>query len=55
MLQILMEAGMQGCKPIDTTMKLNHRLTTAIIDTMSDPEQFCHLVGHLVYLTISLA
>ncbi|XP_065855377.1 uncharacterized mitochondrial protein AtMg00810-like [Euphorbia lathyris] len=52
-LDVLTEAGMLGCKPIDTPMEQNHHLATADGPSMPDPAQYRRLVGRLVYLTIT--
>ncbi|XP_021768620.1 uncharacterized protein LOC110732942 [Chenopodium quinoa] len=52
-LDILTEAGMLVCKPIDTPMEQNHRLAHASGDLFAQPKQYRRLVGHLVYLLVT--
>lgn len=52
-LDLLTEAGMLGCKPIDTPMEQNHRLAYAEGDPYEHPAQYRRLVGRLVYLSVT--
>ncbi|XP_021748910.1 uncharacterized protein LOC110714674 [Chenopodium quinoa] len=52
-LDILTEAGMLVCKPIDTPMEQNHRLAHASGEPFAHPDQYCRLVGRLVYLSVT--
>lgn len=52
-LDILTEAGMLGCKPIDTPMEQNHRLAYASGEPFEHPDQYRRLVGRLVYLSVT--
>ncbi|GAA0153319.1 transmembrane signal receptor [Lithospermum erythrorhizon] len=52
-LDVLTEAGMLGCKPIDTPMEQHHQLVQASGPSLTNPEAYRRLVGRLVYLTIT--
>lgn len=52
-LDVIFEAGMLGCKPIDTPMEQNHRLAYAEGEPFSQPDQYRRLVGRLVYLSVT--
>lgn len=52
-LDILTEAGMLGCKPIDTPMEQNHHLAHASGEPFAHPDQYRKLVGRLVYLSVT--
>ena len=52
-LDVLTEAGMLGCKPIDTPMEQNHRLALVKGAPMDHPDSYRRLVGRLVYLSVT--
>ena len=52
-LDVLQEAGMLGCKPIDTPMEQNHRLAYVEGNPYAHPKQYRPLVGCLVYLSVT--
>ncbi|WVZ19078.1 hypothetical protein V8G54_006400 [Vigna mungo] len=49
-LDIIAEVGLLGGKPVFTPIEENHRLALATGDLLSDPSQYRHLVGRLIYL-----
>ena len=52
-LDILEETGLTNCKPIDSPMDSNQKLTRDQGELFSDPERYRRLVGKLIYLTIT--
>ncbi|XP_057247165.1 uncharacterized mitochondrial protein AtMg00810-like [Beta vulgaris subsp. vulgaris] len=52
-LDVLTEAGMLGCKPIDTPMEQNHRLALVKGVPFDNPDSYRRLVGRLVYLSVT--
>ena len=42
-----------GSKPVDFPIEENHKLALATRKDMDDPSHYRHLVGCLIYLTIS--
>ncbi|KAF5481752.1 hypothetical protein F2P56_002381 [Juglans regia] len=52
-LEILEDAGMLGCKPINTPMELNHKLSHLAADPLIDITGYRRLVGRLIYLSIT--
>ena len=52
-LDLLTEAGMLGCKPIDTPMEQNHRLASAEGNPYSNHEKYRRIMGRLVYLSVT--
>ena len=49
-LDIINEMGLLGAKPARLPIKQNHRLPLSTSDFLVDPEPYCRLVGHLIYL-----
>ena len=49
-LDLLKESGMLRCKPIDTSILPNHKLTEASDDTPRDRGRYQRLVDKLIYL-----
>ena len=52
-LDVLTEAGMLGCKPLDTPMEHNHRLASAEGSSFAHADRYRHLVGRLVYMYVT--
>ena len=52
-LQLLSEAGFLGCKPATTPMEGNIKLTQEDGEPLKDPKLYRHLIGELLYLTIT--
>ena len=52
-MEIIDECGLLGSKPIDSPIELNHKLALASRKPLSNPTQYCHLIGRLIYLTIT--
>jgi len=52
-LDILQETGMIDCKPVESPMDPNQKLTTEEGELFFDPERYRRLVGKLIYLTIT--
>ncbi|PKI39757.1 hypothetical protein CRG98_039802 [Punica granatum] len=52
-LDILTEAGMLGSRPAYFPMEQQHQLSQDSGDQISDPGQYRHLIGRLLYLTIT--
>ena len=50
-LDILKEAGMLGCKPVDTPMDLIKKIGQQKESTPIDTGRYQHLVGKLIYLS----
>ena len=53
-LDIISKAGLLGATPAGTPLEQNHKLTLAANSELRDPGQYRHLVGRLIYLTITL-
>ena len=53
MSQSIDECGLLGSKPIAFPIETNHKLALASGKCLKDPTQYCHLVGRLIYLTIT--
>ena len=51
MLYLLAETGMLACKPVNTPMKMNHKLGQAEDQTLVDKGCYQRLVGKLIYLS----
>ena len=49
-LDLLKESGMLGCKPMDTPIELNYKLSEASDDTPMDRGRYQRLVSKLIYL-----
>lgn len=49
-LDIISEAELLGDKPTATPLEQNHRLSLVDGSLLSNPEQYWHLVGRLIYL-----
>ena len=49
-LDLLKETGMSGCRPANTPMDPNHKLTDIKDGTLVDIAQYHKLVGKLIYL-----
>ena len=45
-LDILAEAGLLGCKPVETPLPQNHQLALSTSPLYNDPAQYRRLVGH---------
>ncbi|RVW51926.1 Retrovirus-related Pol polyprotein from transposon RE2 [Vitis vinifera] len=52
-LQLLSEAGFLGCKPANTPMEANIKLTQDDGEPLKDPELYRRLIWKLLYLTIT--
>jgi len=53
-LDILTDSGFSGAKPVSFLMESTLKLSAYDISpTMSDPTSYCHLIGRLLYLTIT--
>ncbi|RDX69842.1 Copia protein, partial [Mucuna pruriens] len=52
-LDILQEASMSNCRPVDSPMDPNMKLMVKQNDFYFDPERYRRLVGKLIYLTIT--
>ncbi|XP_042988864.1 uncharacterized mitochondrial protein AtMg00810-like [Carya illinoinensis] len=52
-LEILDSAGLLGCKPANTPIELNHKLSHSPSDLLKDPTSYRMLIGRLIYLTIT--
>nr|XP_027118959.1 uncharacterized protein LOC113736265 [Coffea arabica] len=52
-LDIISETGLLGTKPAGTPMEQNHHLALAKDETLPDPMPYRHLIGRLIYLTIT--
>lgn len=52
-LDVSTEAGMFGCKPIDTSMEQNHHLASAKWSPFAHVDIYRRLVGRLVYLFVN--
>ncbi|WRX26121.1 Reverse transcriptase [Theobroma cacao] len=52
-LDILVESGMMGSKPVAFPMEQHHQLIAGSGKPCEDPGQYWHLVGRLLYLTIT--
>ena len=52
-LEVLKEAGMTRCKPTQTPMEQQLKLSKGSGDLISNPGQYRRLVGKLMYLTLS--
>ncbi|KAK8914077.1 hypothetical protein KSP39_PZI023746 [Platanthera zijinensis] len=53
---LLQDVGYSGCKPADTPMDVNHKLSTHGSGTdpvLTNPEYYRCLVGKLIYLTVT--
>ena len=50
-LYLLAETGMLACKPVDTPMKMNHKLGQTKNQTSADKGCYQRLVGKLIYLS----
>ena len=52
-LDIIYEAGLLEAKPTGTPLEQNHKLAIAANSNLRDLGQYRHLVGRLIYLTIT--
>lgn len=52
-LDIIIEVGLLGAKPIDFPLDQNHHFPLATETPLSNPDRYQRLVGRLVYLTIT--
>jgi len=52
-LEIIDECGLLGSKPMEFPMEENHKLALDSGSTLDDPCRYRHLVGRLIYLTIT--
>ncbi|CAL1355334.1 unnamed protein product [Linum trigynum] len=52
-LDILEDTGVQGSRPSSFPVEQNHQLTKSTDDVLPDPSLYRHLVGLLLYLTIT--
>lgn len=52
-LDIVIETGLLGSKPVSTPMEQNHHLASDDGPLLADPQKYRRLVGRLVYLSIS--
>lgn len=52
-LDILEETCLTACKPADTPLPQNHKLALATGPLYADPAQYRHIIGCLIYLTIT--
>ena len=52
-LDILQETGMIDCRPVESPMHPNQKLTKEEGELFSDLERYRRLVGKLIYLTIT--
>ena len=50
-LDLLSETGKLGCKPVETPIEQNHRLSEFVEDATVDRESYQKLVGKLIYLS----
>lgn len=50
-LDLLSETGKLGCKPVETPIEQNHRLSEYVEDATMDRESYQKLVGKLIYLS----
>ncbi|KAK8954626.1 hypothetical protein KSP39_PZI001744 [Platanthera zijinensis] len=55
-MDLLHDAGYSGCKPVETPMDANHKLSAHSSDSdklLTNPEYYRRLVGKLIYLTVT--
>ncbi|KAK8931089.1 hypothetical protein KSP39_PZI016659 [Platanthera zijinensis] len=55
-MDLLHDAGYSGCKPAETPMDANHKLSAHSSDSdklLTNPEYYRRLVGKLIYLTVT--
>ncbi|KAL5725033.1 Beta-galactosidase 8 [Ranunculus cassubicifolius] len=52
-LDLLTETGYLGCKPVETPMDVNRKLSIEEGELLADVEGYRRLVGKLIYLTIT--
>ncbi|KAF5474399.1 hypothetical protein F2P56_006301 [Juglans regia] len=52
-LEILEDASMLGCKPVNTPIETNHNLSHSSTDVLTYVTSYWRLIGRLIYLTIS--
>jgi len=52
-LQIIDECGLLGDKPAEFPMETNHKLALAKGHALADVTSYRHLIGRLIYLTIT--
>ena len=50
-LDLLSETGKLGCKPVETPIEQNHRLSEYVEDATVDRESYQKLVGKLIYFS----
>lgn len=49
-LDIVLEVGLLGAKPVSVPLEQNHQLALATERLLDDPERYRRLVGRLIYL-----
>ena len=52
-LEIVDECGLLGAKPAELPIETNHKLALANDPTLDDVTRYRHLIGRLIYLTIT--
>ena len=52
-MEIIDECRLLGSKPVDFSIEMNHKLALASGKSLSNSGQYRHLVGRLIYLTIT--
>lgn len=52
-LDIITETGLLGAKPAPVPMELNHKLSLAVGEQLTDPLPYRRLIGRLIYLTFT--
>lgn len=50
-IDLLKDTGMIGCKPVETPMDPNVKITARVNETAADKGQYQRLVGRLIYLS----
>lgn len=51
MIDLLKDTGKLGCKPVDTPIEFNHKLSDVPEDVAVDRGNYQRLVGKLIYLS----
>lgn len=51
MIDLLKETSKLWCKPVDTSIEFNHKLSDALEDVAVDRGSYQRLVGKLIYLS----
>ena len=52
-LDIILEAGLLGAKPVSIPLDPNHNLALSTSSFLNNPEQYRRLVGRLIYLSVT--